>query len=112
MVGRRCRRELRRFRRATIEIAQKVYIVGGGACLYQAMSGDGTDQIDGATGAGVPESDGNLDDNEAKNVKLADMPKELWANTGGFYYIMDGFGHPLRYVKSAATHKARQSGAR
>jgi prepilin-type N-terminal cleavage/methylation domain-containing protein len=95
----------------SIEIAQKVYIVGGGACLYQAMSGDGIDQIKGATGGGVPESDGNLDDNETKNVKMADMPNELWAKTDGLYYIIDGFGHPLRYIKSAPTQSAIPGGA-
>lgn len=95
---------------STIEIAKKIYIVGGAACLYQALSGDGFDQILGATGQGTPESDGNLDDYEAKNVKLTDMPNELWAKTEGTYYIIDGFGHPIRYIKSAPTQSATPGG--
>ncbi len=88
---------------ATVAIADKSYIVGGGACLYQAMSGDGFDQILNATGESTPESNGELDDNEAKNLILTDMPKELWAKTDGYYYMVDGFGHPIRYVKAAPT---------
>ena len=39
---------------STSEIAKKIYIVGGAACLYQAMSGDGFDQIEGAQVWGRP----------------------------------------------------------
>lgn len=88
---------------AMIDIANKSYIVGGGACLYQALSGDGFDQIEGASGRGTSNSDGNIDDFEAKNVMLKDMPRELWATSNDFYYIIDGFGHPIRYVKAAPT---------
>ncbi len=88
---------------STIEIANKLYVVGGAACLYQALSGDGFDQIDGATGQGTSNSDGNLDDYENKNVMLKDMPRELWSINGDYYYMIDGFGHPLRYIKAAAT---------
>jgi prepilin-type N-terminal cleavage/methylation domain-containing protein len=84
----------------SVEIGKKSYTAGAAACLYQALSGDGFDQILGATGQGTPESDGNLDDFEAKNVMLKDMPKELWANNGGLYYIIDGFGHPIQYIKA------------
>ena len=94
---------------ATTTIAKKDYIVGGAACLYQAMSGDGFNQIKDATGKGGPASDGNLDDFEAKNVMLKDMPKELWAKTDSFYYIIDGFGHPFRYIKAAPTQGATPS---
>lgn len=87
----------------TVEIANKLYIVGGAACLYQALSGDGFDQISGATGQGTSNSDGNLDDYENKNVMLKDMPRELWATSGSYYFIIDGFGHPIRYIKAAAT---------
>ncbi len=100
---------------ATTAIAKKVYIVGGATCLYQAMSGDGANMI-GVRGSkgilkplGTTPSDGNLDDSEAKNVMLKDMPKELWAKTDSFYYIIDGFGHPFRYIKSAPTQGATPS---
>jgi prepilin-type N-terminal cleavage/methylation domain-containing protein len=86
---------------ATIQITNKSYVVGGAACLYQAMSGDGTDAINGVKSAGIPNSDGELDLNESKNVMLKDMPKELWTKSGQIYFMIDGFGHPIRYVKAA-----------
>ncbi|GEP44340.1 type II secretion system protein [Brevifollis gellanilyticus] len=91
---------------STVTVAEKSYIAGGGACLYQALSGDGFDFIEGATGQGVPSSDGQLDEHEAPNVTLNDMPKEMWAKTDGIYYMVDGFGHPIRYVKAAPTTAA------
>ncbi len=89
-----------------VEIANKAYIVGGAACLYQALSGDGFDQIQGAQGRGTSNSDGNIDDYEAKNVMLKDLPRELWAKSGDYYFIIDGFGHPIRYIKAAPTQAA------
>jgi prepilin-type N-terminal cleavage/methylation domain-containing protein len=86
---------------ATIQITNKSYVVGGAACLYQAMSGDGTDAINGVRSLGIPNSDGELDVNESKNVMLKDMPKELWTKSGQIYFMIDGFGHPIRYVKAA-----------
>jgi hypothetical protein len=32
---------------------------------------------------------------------LKDMPKELWTKSGQIYFMIDGFGHPIRYVKAA-----------
>jgi prepilin-type N-terminal cleavage/methylation domain-containing protein len=87
----------------SVAVADKSYVAGGGACLYQALTGDGFDQIDGATGEGAPTSDGNLDDNETANVVMVDMPRELWVSLDGLYFMADGFGHPLRYIKSAPT---------
>lgn len=91
---------------STISIADKPYIAGGAACLYQAMSGDGFDAILNATGDSSPQSDGNLDRVEAENVTLNDMPREMWTSSDGFYYLVDGFGHPLRYVKAAPSVSA------
>jgi prepilin-type N-terminal cleavage/methylation domain-containing protein len=87
----------------SVAIADKSYIAGSGACLYQALTGDGFDQIKGASGEGSPESNGNLDDAEAVNVVMTDMPRELWINLDSLYFMADGFGHPLRYIKSAPT---------
>jgi prepilin-type N-terminal cleavage/methylation domain-containing protein len=85
---------------ATANIGKKSYTAGEAACLYQALSGDGFDMIKGARGRGTPSSDGNLDEFEAKNVMLKDMPKEIFSNTDGLYYIIDGFGHPIRYIRA------------
>jgi prepilin-type N-terminal cleavage/methylation domain-containing protein len=83
---------------AAVQITNKSYIVGGAACLYQAMSGDGTNAILGTQSS--LSSDGELELNEAKNVMLKDMPKELWTKSGQVYFMVDGFGHPIRYVKA------------
>lgn len=88
----------------SIAIADKSYIVGEGACLYQALSGDGFNHIEGADGLGNPDSDGQVDENEAANVTLTDLPRELWANNNSStYFMVDGFGHPIRYIKAAPT---------
>lgn len=87
----------------SVAIAKKSYIAGGGACLYQALSGDGFDQIKGATGQGQPTSDGNLDDSETASLVMVDMPREIWVKADGLYFMADGFGHPLRYIKAAPT---------
>ncbi len=87
-----------------VAIADKSYIAGGAACLYQALSGDGFNQIQGADGLGNPSSDGQVDANEAVNVTLTDMPRELYThNNSSLYYMVDGFGHPIRYIKAAPT---------
>ncbi|MES2595092.1 MAG: type II secretion system protein [Verrucomicrobiota bacterium] len=93
---------------SSITVADKSYVVGGGACLYQAMSGDGYDYIDigGANLQSSPTSDGNVDEIEAKNVTLNDMPREMWTKTDNVYYMVDGFGHPIRYIKAAPTTAA------
>ena len=88
---------------ASVTVADKSYIAGGGACLYQALTGDGLDQIKVGDGGGEGASNGELDDTEAPNVVLNDLPREAWTTTDGLYYIVDGFGHPVRYVKAAPT---------
>jgi len=86
----------------TVQIVKTSYEVSGAAMLYQALSGDGTDQIkissSGAEGS-VP-SNGSLDDNEGANVKMTDMPKEIWAVNNDRYYMVDGFGKPYQYTKA------------
>jgi prepilin-type N-terminal cleavage/methylation domain-containing protein len=88
----------------TISIRDKTYTVAGAAMLYQAMSGDGYDAIKIAVApanAGAPQSDGNIEPNESKNTMLTDMPKEVWTNQNGRYYMIDGFGNPLQYIRAA-----------
>lgn len=87
----------------TVAVAKKTYVVGGAACLYQALSGDGFDQIKGATGESIPASDGQVDVKEARNIMLENMPKEMWTKNGNTYFIVDGFGHPIQYIKAAPT---------
>lgn len=84
----------------TISIQDRTYTVAGAAMLYQAMSGDGYDAIKIETppaNAGAPQSDGEVEVNESKNVMLTDMPKEIWRNLDGRYFIIDGFSNPIQY---------------
>jgi prepilin-type N-terminal cleavage/methylation domain-containing protein len=74
------------------------YIAGGAEMLYQALSGDGTSAIELATGGGV-QSDGQVTDQEAANIKMTDMPKDIWLLVNGRYYMVDGFRKPFQYTK-------------
>lgn len=88
----------------------KVYRIGGAACLYQALSGDGYDQIKGASnsasqsGGGSAESNGRVDgDSEIKNVMMKEMPQSMWTRKNGMFILVDGFFRPFQYVKATAT---------
>jgi prepilin-type N-terminal cleavage/methylation domain-containing protein len=86
----------------TVTLANKSYDVSGAAMLYQALRGDGYDQIKLAvTPQGSAQSDGDMDEDET-NVKFTDMPKEIWTLTDGKYYMVDGFGKPFQYTKAVA----------
>ena len=86
-----------------ISLANKSYDVAGGSMLYQALSGDGYDEIKlGVTPKGSPQSNGNAEDEEVDNITFTDMPKEIWAHRDGHYYMVDGFGHPFQYTKAVA----------
>lgn len=84
----------------TISIQDRTYTVAGAAMLYQAMSGDGYDAIkiqSAPANSGAPQSDGEIEPNESKNVMLTDMPKEIWRQLDGRYFMIDGFSNPLQY---------------
>jgi prepilin-type N-terminal cleavage/methylation domain-containing protein len=92
----------------TTSIANKSYVVSGAAMLYQALSGDGHDQILlRQAPRSLPTSDGNIDEDESGSVKFANMPKELWTNQDNRYYMVDGFGKPYQYVKAASVDPTR-----
>ncbi len=74
------------------------YKAGGAEMLYQAMSGDGTSAIQLASGGGRG-SNGIIDDDEVRNMMMPDMPKEMWLQIGGRYYVIDGFRRPFQYTK-------------
>lgn len=78
------------------------YIAGGAEMLYQALSGDGTSAIELASGGGV-QSDGQVTDEEAANIKMTDMPKDLWLRVNGRFYMVDGFRKPFQYTKGGQT---------
>lgn len=84
----------------------KSYDVSGAACLYQALTGDGFDQIKGVT-AGDSQtsgaSDGKTEGAEIKNMVMKEMPQTMWRRMGKAYVLVDGFSRPFQYIKAAAT---------
>jgi prepilin-type N-terminal cleavage/methylation domain-containing protein len=87
--------------------AGKSYNVGGAACLYQALSGDGFDQIKGvgsaAEGDATATSDGQISGtDEVSHVMLKEMPPSMWMRKNKIYVLIDGFSRPFQYVKATA----------
>ncbi|HEY1051458.1 MAG TPA: prepilin-type N-terminal cleavage/methylation domain-containing protein [Prosthecobacter sp.] len=86
----------------------KSYNVGGAACLYQALSGDGFDQIKGVTASGSGDasaaSDGAISGtDEVSHIMMKDMPPSMWMKKGEQYLLIDGFSRPFQYIKAEAT---------
>ncbi len=86
------------------------YDTSGAACLYQALTGDGFDQIKGVTGASSPgggsggSSDGKVEGiAEVKNKMFVEIPQTIFTRKGATYILIDGFGHPFQYIKAAAS---------
>lgn len=84
------------------------YDTSGAACLYQALTGDGFDQIKGVTSAGTAgggsggSSDGKVEGTaELKNKMLAEIPQTIYSRRGSTFFLIDGFGHPFQYIKAA-----------
>ncbi len=81
----------------------KVYRIGAARCLYQALSGDGSDAIKG-TGRGP--SDGKISAEEIKNMLIQDLPTTVWRKVGGSYILVDAFGRPFQYIKTDSEKKS------
>ncbi len=91
------------------------YDVSGAACLYQALTGDGYDQINGVTSAGAGGAGGASDGKtegtgEIKNKMFVEVPQTIFTRKGSTYILIDGFGHPFQYVKAAAQAAAPAGG--
>lgn len=86
----------------------KTYNIGGAACLYQALSGDGFDQIKGVTAPSSAEeasaaSNGKIEgQTEIKANMLKEMPQTMWIRKNGVYLLVDAFAHPFQYTKAAS----------
>ena len=93
------------------------YDVSGASCLYQALTGDGFDQIRGVTsGSGSGSAGGSSDGKvegaaEVKNKMLVDIPQTIYMKKGATYILVDGFGHPFQYVKAAIATTPAAGGA-
>lgn len=83
---------------STAEFNGRTYRSGGAEMLYQALSGDGSNAIELASGGGRG-SDGRIDDDEAPNMKMPDMPQDIWIVVNNRYFIIDGFRRPFQYTK-------------
>ena len=82
------------------------YDVSGAACLYQALTGDGYDQISGvaanAGGGAGGTSDGKTEGPaELRNKMFVEVPQTIFTRKGSTYILIDGFGHPFQYIKAA-----------
>ncbi len=86
------------------------YDTSGAACLYQALTGDGYDQIKGVTSSGSGSADGGTGGSsdgkvegaaEINNKKFTDIPQTIFTRKGSTYILIDGFGHPFQYIKAA-----------
>lgn len=87
------------------------YDTSGAACLYQALTGDGFDQIKGVTsnstgsaggGGSGGTSDGKVEGAaELKNKMFVEIPQTIFTRKGSTYILIDGFGHPFQYIKAA-----------
>lgn len=82
------------------------YDTSGASCLYQALTGDGYDQIKGVTGAAGGGSGGSSDGKvegaaEIKNKMFVEIPQTIFTRKGTNFMLIDGFGHPFQYLKAA-----------
>jgi prepilin-type N-terminal cleavage/methylation domain-containing protein len=83
----------------TTNFGKGQYEIGGALMLYQALSGDGDDEIKSSSGS-RNRSNGKIDnDKEIAEIKLKEMPREMWKSTSSDeWVIVDGFGHPFQYT--------------
>lgn len=77
----------------------KSYRIGAAKCLYQALTGDGSDAIQDSSEDVTP-SNGTLEDAELKNALFKDMPSQMRRKVGDSYLLVDGFGRPFQYLKA------------
>ena len=96
------------------------YDISGAACLYQALTGDGYDQIKGVTaatssatgGSAGSSSDGKTEGiAEVNNKMFVEVPQTIFTRSGSTYILIDGFGHPFQYLKAAVATTVPAGGA-
>lgn len=78
----------------------KIYRIGAARCLYQALTGDGSDAIKGAVGENATSSNGTWEDQELEQVMFKDVPPTMCRKIGNHYLIVDGYGRPFQYLKA------------
>lgn len=78
--------------------------IGGAKCLYQALTGEGNDAIQGS-GENAKPSDGIWDDEDLTRVLFKDMPSTMRRKIGNHYLLVDGYGRPFQYIKADPAKK-------
>jgi len=97
-------------------VAGKSYDISGAACLYQALRGDGYDQIagvsSGAGGDSSSASDGKVEgQEELSKMIFKEMPDTMWSKRGSTFFLIDAFARPFQYIKAVPqTPNNNQSG--
>ncbi len=78
------------------------YRVGAAKCLYQATRGDGVDAVKAAEPpVDVPAaSNGTFESGELAQVIFKDMPQSMWRELNGHFFLVDGYGRPIQYVRA------------
>lgn len=89
--------------------------IGGAMMLYQAITGDGSDQIKLATSVVTKPSDGIVDDTERPNVINGDFVpikdnngtwksklNAAFVSSSNQFMLIDGFGNPFLYEKGGS----------
>lgn len=93
----------------------KPYDLSGAACLYQALTGDGYDQLkgvqadnsSGGSDEAPAQSDGKTEGTaEISKKMMAEVPQTIWMKKNASYIIIDGFGRPFQYLKAAISTAA------
>ncbi len=92
---------------SVVEIGGAAWSSGGAACLYQAMTGDGNNEIKGITdpisSTGEPGKDGaqvfmdNIQPPSEKDIREKKV-SEWVAVEGQNYFLIDAFRHPFTYT--------------
>lgn len=87
--------------------------MGAAACLYQAISGDGNDQIRGYKVRGDEKAGGSIGEFGSTNgeiyLKEANIQRSQWfIVSNSVYAVVDGFRQPFQYIPRTPTVDPRQ----
>ena len=88
---------------ASVSLFNQSWTSGGAACLYQAITGDGTDQIMGykprnGTTAGASTGELGSSGEEIYVKEMSGSTKTWFKNVSNSWIVLDGFGLPFQYI--------------
>jgi prepilin-type N-terminal cleavage/methylation domain-containing protein len=85
---------------ATTQVHGQNVRVGGARMLYQAISGDGDNEIKLASGSGNS-SDGKITAEESEISINGNLPKSMVVKSPDGYFLADGWNRPFQYAKGS-----------